>query len=52
MSISRILMDPQIFTEPYAFQPERWLGAPEEQASLLRCFVPFGRGARMCVGEK
>ncbi len=52
MSISRVLMDPNIFDDPYEFEPERWLGPPEKQAHLERYFVPFGRGARMCVGQK
>ncbi|KAK3171959.1 hypothetical protein OEA41_004043 [Lepraria neglecta] len=52
MSISRILMDPNIYHDPYEFQPERWLGPPAERAYLGKYFVPFGRGARMCVGMK
>lgn len=53
MSISRILMDPDIYEEPYSFRPERWNeGTKEQQARLASFFVPFGRGARMCVGIK
>ena len=52
MTISRILMDPSIYHDPYEFQPERWLGSPADQARLAKYFVPFGRGARMCVGMK
>ncbi|KAL9129093.1 MAG: hypothetical protein Q9217_002365 [Psora testacea] len=52
MSPSRILMDPTIYNNPYEFQPERWLGPPAQQAHLMRFFVPFGRGVRMCVGQK
>jgi cytochrome P450 len=52
MSISRVLMDPKIYHDPYEYQPERWLGTPAEQALLAKYFVPFGRGARMCIGMK
>ena len=45
-------MDSNIYNDPYEFKPERWLGPPKEQADLARYFVPFGRGARMCVGMK
>ena len=52
MSMSRILMDQNIYENPYEFQPERWLGSPAQRAQLAKYFVPFGRGARMCVGQK
>lgn len=52
MTPSSILTDPAIFTEPYEFRPERWLGMAAEQAYLERYFVPFGRGQRMCLGMK
>ncbi|KAI4093907.1 MAG: hypothetical protein LQ339_007589 [Xanthoria mediterranea] len=51
MSISRIHMDPTIYADPYSFRPERWLGTPADGASLEKNLVPFGRGARMCVGQ-
>lgn len=46
--------DPNIFPEPRAFRPERWLintskGEHINQA-LKRHFVPFGRGTRNCLG--
>lgn len=51
MSLSNILMDPTIYTDPYIFRPERWIeGTKEQQARLASYWVPFGRGARMCVG--
>lgn len=52
MSISRIHMDPTIYADPYSFWPDRWLGSPKHRASLEKSLVPFGRGARMCVGQK
>ncbi|KAM0796886.1 cytochrome P450 [Usnea florida] len=46
--------DPNIFPEPRAFRPERWLittskGEHINQA-LKHHFVPFGRGTRNCLG--
>ena len=46
--------DPQIFPEPRAFQPERWLedgpDGPRIKQSLKRHLVAFGRGTRNCLG--
>ena len=39
--------DAQAFPAPDAFRPERWIeGAPPEST-----FLPFGGGARRCLGE-
>lgn len=53
MSLNTILLDPTIYDKPYTFNPERWLsGSPTELTKLNNYLVPFGRGARMCVGQK
>jgi cytochrome P450 len=40
---------PEVFPEPEAFRPERF--APEQAASLPPyAYVPFGGGARLCLG--
>lgn len=53
MSLNTILLDPSIYHDPYTFHPERWLsGTPTELKKLNNYLVPFGRGARMCVGQK
>ncbi|KAL7905492.1 cytochrome P450 [Trichoderma velutinum] len=39
--------DPTIFTDPFEFQPDRWL---HDKALAQRYFVPFSRGSRMCIG--
>jgi cytochrome P450 len=42
--------DPASFEDPYDFDPDRW--SPERAASIPRgAFVPFGAGARQCVGN-
>ncbi len=41
---------PDIWPEPDAFRPERFLGDAEKQ--LPRCaYLPFGAGARICIGN-
>lgn len=48
MSTYHILMNEDVFPDPKAFIPERWIGHPE----LERYFVPFGKGTRQCLGIK
>lgn len=46
--------DPEIYPEPRAFKPERWLEASPDgdriDQGLKRHFVAFGRGTRNCLG--
>ncbi|MGA4844256.1 cytochrome P450 [Streptomyces sp. G45] len=39
---------PDLYDEPDRFDPQRWRGAPPERDAYL----PFGSGARKCVGER
>ena len=39
--------DPRAFADPDAFRPDRWAAADPDAGP----FVPFGCGARRCVGE-
>ena len=56
MSCSSVFVyyNPEVFPEPRAFRPERWLeGTLEGERilpSLKRHLVPFGRGGRSCLG--
>lgn len=39
-------MDPNIFTNPYKFRPQRWIDTPE----ISKAFMGFSKGSRGCVG--
>ncbi|KAK0458615.1 cytochrome P450 [Desarmillaria tabescens] len=43
-----VLMNEEIFPQPHAFQPERWL--QQDSQSLEKYLVPFSRGPRSCIG--
>lgn len=38
-----------LFPDPHTFKPERWLD-PKERKRLSKYLLPFGRGARLCLG--
>uniref|UniRef100_A0A8C2F118 Steroid 21-hydroxylase n=1 Tax=Cyprinus carpio TaxID=7962 RepID=A0A8C2F118_CYPCA len=40
--------DPEVWDDPYSFKPERFL---EGGGGSLRALIPFGGGARLCLGE-
>lgn len=43
---------PEIFPEPHAWKPERWLDAtPEDLATMKRWFWAFSSGPKMCIGS-
>jgi cytochrome P450 len=42
----RILRDPRLFPDPESFRPERFL----EKKFTASEFLPFGGGARRCLG--
>ncbi|XP_076439545.1 cytochrome P450 26B1-like isoform X2 [Babylonia areolata] len=43
----------QAFRDPHLFLPERWLGlTPEEKERSRYEYLPFGTGARVCVGRR
>ncbi len=39
--------DPHLYPDPLALRPERWAGTSASQ----RSFIPFGAGARQCIGD-
>ncbi|KAF7956988.1 hypothetical protein EAE96_004310 [Botrytis aclada] len=48
MSIYAMHFDSNVFSEPEAFKPERWIGDYNKQ--MDRNFVPFTKGSRSCLG--
>jgi cytochrome P450 len=51
MSIRDIHLNESIFKDAHEFKPERWLTKDdEERANLEKYLVPFGKGARKCIG--
>ena len=52
-----VLYDSNIFPDPEAFRPQRWLTIAEDGSlsvnnHLDRYLVSFGKGPRMCQGTK
>ncbi|KAF2808737.1 oxoglutarate/iron-dependent oxygenase [Mytilinidion resinicola] len=53
VSMSSVLVhtNPEIFPEPYTFQPERWLnGEGVRRKDLDRYLLSFSKGTRQCLG--
>ncbi|KAL0466680.1 cytochrome P450 [Neurospora intermedia] len=49
MTSYQITTNPEIFPDPHAFVPERWLGM-ENEMRLEKYMTVFGHGARVCLG--
>lgn len=44
--------DPDIFPEPEAFIPERWLKTGDDRLRrMLEVYIPFSAGSRACIGR-
>ena len=44
------MLDPDNFTDPLQFKPEKWLrGCPQHHPFA---YVPFGHGPRKCIGMR
>lgn len=53
MTLREILNDGDVFEDPRAFNPDRWIDAdPDKLERMNKNFIPFGRGSRMCLGVK
>ncbi|KAL1703458.1 cytochrome P450 [Schizophyllum commune] len=50
IGVTFVHLNPQVYTDPETFRPERWL---EDGADALEngYFVPFSKGSRMCLGH-
>lgn len=52
MSAWMIHRNEDAFPDPGKFDPERWLGkSPEELRFMEKCYIPFSRGSRSCLGQ-
>ena len=50
-----ICRDPEIFEQPNAFKPGRWLrysGLPRAQRPSPFSWLPYGLGSRSCIGQR
>ncbi len=43
--------DPEIFTNPEDYRPERWLENEDKAKKMQTYFIPFSAGARGCIGR-
>lgn len=43
--------NPEIFPDPFRFDPDRWLQG-EKSAALDKYMVAFSKGPRVCLGIK
>ncbi|KAI1206382.1 cytochrome P450 [Annulohypoxylon truncatum] len=47
--------DPDVFPEPFAFRPERWLDDGTDRGlrrpGMEKSMIPFGVGSRACIGK-
>lgn len=41
-------LNPEVYSEPEAFKPERWIEPSEE---MMRDAIPFGLGSRQCIAR-
>ncbi|EMC91356.1 hypothetical protein BAUCODRAFT_117766 [Baudoinia panamericana UAMH 10762] len=41
--------NPEVYPDPFAFRPERWLDGPTPQ--MQRDWIPFGMGSRQCIAR-
>ena len=44
--------DPNVFSDPGSFRPERWLVGDTEIIEMEKNMMPFSKGSRQCPGQK
>lgn len=50
-NLASVHMDPNFFSEPEIFKPERFLSADGKQVISSEKLIPFSLGPRSCIGE-
>lgn len=43
--------DPEVFSNPEIFAPERWLGPEMTSPEAKALYMPFSSGVRACLGK-
>ena len=49
LQIYSLHFNPNVYPDPFAFKPERWLN--ETTSEMQRDFIPFGLGPRQCIAR-
>ena len=49
LQIYTLHFNPDVFPDPFAFKPERWLTNPTPE--MQRDWIPFGLGSRQCIAR-
>ncbi|XP_075245186.1 cytochrome P450 4C1-like isoform X2 [Convolutriloba macropyga] len=52
LHIYSIHHDPDIYNEPYKFNPDRWVNNEVPIEEYPFCYIPFSAGPRNCIGQK
>ena len=50
-NLHSVLMDPEIWSEPAKFRPERFLSDDRKEIEIPKQHIPFSVGPRSCLGE-
>lgn len=50
LEIAGTHQDPAVWTDPPAYDPERWSAGRAEQKRQPHSYIPFGGGPRICLG--
>lgn len=50
MSVTLMHRRPDLYPEPHAFRPERWLDGGGRTGTVTYSWIPFGGGVRRCLG--
>ena len=49
LQIYTLHFNPDVYPDPFAFKPERWLEGPTKE--MQRDWIPFGLGPRQCIAR-
>ncbi|KAK9219885.1 hypothetical protein WN943_008532 [Citrus x changshan-huyou] len=49
---SAIHLNPEMYTDPFVFNPWRWKDLAENNVTSAKNFIPFGGGIRQCPGAE